>query len=380
MMSQCSKRELVDAIRPRYLKAPRNEKSKIIDEFIANTGCHRKHAIRLLRKGYPARKKKRSGRKKKYQGEVVQALTQIWEICGRICSKRLKPFLPEMVAVLERHKEIVLEAGVKELLLSMSCATIDRCLQKEHFEKKHGISTTRPGTLLKNAIMVRTFTDWNEARPGFMEIDLVAHCGGSTEGQFCYTLTAVDIATGWTECLAVKNRTQEAVFDQIVQMRERLPFPLLGLDSDNGSEFINDMLYRYCMKEMITFTRSRPYRKNDQAHVEQKNWTVVRRTVGYDRYETPEQLSLLQSIYADLRYYVNFFQPVLKLVGRKQLAERKFTKVYDRAATPLQRALQSSEMPVQTKAALINAYLHCNPVALKNKIDDNVADLWHLSR
>lgn len=380
MMSQYSKRELVDAIRPRYLKAPRNEKSKIIDEFIANTGCHRKHAIRLLRKGYPAKKRKRSGRKKKYQGEVVQALIRIWEICGRICSKRLKPFLPEMVAVLERHKEIVLEAGVKELLLNMSCATIDRCLQKEHFGKKHGISTTRPGTLLKNAIAVRTFADWNEERPGFMEIDLVAHCGGSTEGQFCCTLTAVDIATGWTECLAVKNRTQEAVFDQIVQMRDRLPFPLLGLDSDNGSEFINDMLYRYCMKEMITFTRSRPYRKNDQAHVEQKNWTVVRRTVGYDRYETPEQLSLLQSIYADLRYYVNFFQPVLKLVGRKQLAERKFTKVYDRAATPLQRALQSSEMPVQTKAALINSYLHCNPVALKNKIDDNVADLWHLSR
>jgi hypothetical protein len=380
MMSQHSKRELVDTIRPRYLKAPRKEKSSIIDEFIAITGYHRKHAIRLLRKGYPARKKKRSGRKKKYQGEVIQALTQIWEICGRICSKRLKPFLPEMVTVLERHKEIKLEAEVKEKLLSMSCATIDRCLQKEHFEKKQGISTTRPGTLLKNAITVRTFTDWNEERPGFMEIDLVAHCGGSAEGQFCYTLTAVDISTGWTECLAVKNRTQEAVFDQIVQLRERLPFPLLGLDSDNGSEFINDMLYRYCMKEKITFTRSRPYRKNDQAHVEQKNWSVVRRTVGYDRYETPEQLSLLQNIYADLRYYVNFFQPVLKTVGRKQLSERKFIKVYDQAATPLHRALPSNEMSIHTKAALINTYLRCNPVALKNKIDDNVAVLWHLSR
>jgi hypothetical protein len=380
MMSQCSKRELVETIRPRYLKAPRNEKSKIIDEFIANTGCHRKYAIRLLRKGYPAKKRKRSGRKKKYQGEVIQALIRIWEICGRICSKRLKPFLPEIVAVLERHKEIKLEAEVKEMLLSMSSATIDRCLQKEHFEKKHGISTTRPGTLLKNAIAVRTFTDWNEERPGFMEIDLVAHCGGSAEGQFCYTLTAVDISTGWTECLAVKNRTQEAVFAQIVQLRERLPFPLLGLDSDNGSEFINDMLYRYCLKEKITFTRSRPYRKNDQAHVEQKNWSVVRRTVGYDRYETPEQLSLLQSIYADLRYYVNFFQPVLKSIGRKHLEEHKFIKVYDRAATPLQRAVQSNEMPVQTKAAWINTYLHCNPVALKNKIDDNVAVLWHLSR
>jgi len=380
MMSQGSKRELVESIRPRYLKASRTEKSNIIDEFIANTGCHRKHAIRVLRRGYPARKKKKSGRKKKYQGEVVQALVRVWEICGRICSKRLKPFLPEMVAVLERHKEMKLEAEVKELLLSMSCATIDRCLQKEHFEKKRGISTTKPGTLLKKAIAVRTFMDWNEERPGFMEIDLVAHCGGSVEGQFCYTLTAVDLSTGWTECLAVKNRTQDAVFAQIIQLRERLPFPLLGLDSDNGGEFINDMLYRYCLQEEITFTRSRPYRKNDQAHVEQKNWSVVRRTVGYDRYETPAQLSLLQSIYADLRFYVNFFQPVLKSVGRKQLEERKFIKVYDQAATPFQRALQSKEIPVQTKAKLINAYFHCNPVALKNKIDDNVACLWHLPR
>ena len=379
-MSQGSKRELVESIRPRYLKASRTEKSNIIDEFIANTGCHRKHAIRVLRRGYPARKKKKSGRKKKYQGEVVQALVRVWEICGRICSKRLKPFLPEMVAVLERHKEMKLEAEVKELLLSMSCATIDRCLQKEHFEKKRGISTTKPGTLLKKAIAVRTFMDWNEERPGFMEIDLVAHCGGSVEGQFCYTLTAVDLSTGWTECLAVKNRTQDAVFAQIIQLRERLPFPLLGLDSDNGGEFINDMLYRYCLQEEITFTRSRPYRKNDQAHVEQKNWSVVRRTVGYDRYETPAQLSLLQSIYADLRFYVNFFQPVLKSVGRKQLEERKFIKVYDQAATPFQRALQSKEIPVQTKAKLINAYFHCNPVALKNKIDDNVACLWHLPR
>ena len=310
----------------------------------------------------------------------MQALVRVWEICGRICSKRLKPFLPEMVAVLERHKEMKLEAEVKELLLSMSCATIDRCLQKEHFEKKRGISTTKPGTLLKKAIAVRTFMDWNEERPGFMEIDLVAHCGGSVEGQFCYTLTAVDLSTGWTECLAVKNRTQDAVFAQIIQLRERLPFPLLGLDSDNGGEFINDMLYRYCLQEEITFTRSRPYRKNDQAHVEQKNWSVVRRTVGYDRYETPAQLSLLQSIYADPRFYVNFFQPVLKSVGRKQLEERKFIKVYDQAATPFQRALQSKEIPVQTKAKLINAYFHCNPVALKNKIDDNVACLWHLPR
>jgi len=380
MMSQGSKRELVEVIRPRYLKATRKEKSSIIDEFIAITRYHRKHAIRLLRKGYAGGKRKRSGRKKKYQGEVIQALVRIWEICGRICSKRLKPFLPEMAAVLERHGEMKFSAEVKELLLSMSCATMDRCLQKEHFEKKRGISTTKPGTLLRKSIAVKTFSDWDEDKPGFMEIDLVAHCGNSVEGQFCYTLTAVDISTGWTECLAVRNRTQEAVFTQIIQMRERLPFPLLGLDSDNGGEFINDILYRYCLKEEITFTRSRPYRKNDQAHVEQKNWSVVRRTVGYDRYETPEQLSLLQSMYTDLRLYVNFFQRVLKLMGRKQLEERKHIKLYDKAKTPLQRAWQSQEMSVHTKAKLINAYLMCNPVALKNKIDDNVASLWHLPR
>lgn len=311
---------------------------------------------------------------------MINKLVLIWEICGRICSKRLQPYMPEIIAVLERHNELQLSDEERYLLLRMSRSTMDRCLQKERYEHKKGISTTKPGTLLKKAIPVRTYTDWDEHRPGFMEIDLVAHCGGSVEGQFFYTLTAVDIFTGWTECLPVKNRTQAAVFEQIVRFRKRLPFPVLGLDSDNGGEFINDMLYRYCTKEHITFTRSRPYRKNDQAHVEQKNWSVVRRTVGYDRFDSPNQFDLLEQIYDDLRYYVNFFQPVLKLVGKKDLGNGKYSKIYDHATTPYLRVLKASDVGIDVKASLVQKYIQLNPVALRNKIDDNVARLWRLSR
>jgi len=236
----------------------------------------------------------------------VGELEKIWEIYGRICSKRLQPFLAEGIAILERCQEIELEGEVKRLLLSMSRATIDRCLRNARFtHPQHGLSTTKPGSLLKQAIPIRTFTPWEEERPGFLEIDLVAHCGQTTEGVYLNTLTATDLATGWTECRALPNKSQAAVTKAIEAMRHDLPFPMLGLDSDNGSEFINDTLYRYCLAEHITFTRSRPYQKNDQAHVEQKNWSVVRHTVGYDRLETPAELDLLASIYYLLRYHLN---------------------------------------------------------------------------
>ena len=207
----------------------------------------------------------------------------------------------------------------------------------------------------------------------------MAHCGGTTEGQYLYTLTCVDLSTGWIECLAVRRRTEQAVFEAIQTMRTYLPFLLLGLDSDNGSEFINDLLYHYCLSEKITFTRSRPYHKNDQAHVEQKNWSVVRRIIGYDRFETEAEFLLLQSIYADLRLYANFFQPVLKLVSKEQV-DKKLVKRYDRAATPFQRVLDAKDIPFETKARLTNLYVHLNPVQLRNSIDEKVAKLWKLSR
>ena len=379
MMSQRSKKELVETIQPRYKKATKSEKQQILNEFVATTGYHRKYAIRILTKWVRRKHPKKPGPKKIYQGEVVVVLKQIWEICGRICSKRLHPFLPEIARVLERNNELQLSAETKTLLLSISRSSIDRCLGPAHREHPHGLSTTKPGTLLKKSIPVRTYTPWDEEKPGFLEIDLVAHCGETTEGQFVNTLTCVDISTGWTECLAVLTRNKQTVFEAIKTMRARLPFALLGIDSDNGSEFINDLLFHYCQYQKITFTRSRPYHKNDQAHVEQKNWSVVRRLIGYDRFETETENNLLQSIYEDLRLYINFFQPVLKLVSKEQV-DKKIIKRYDTAATPYQRVLASKDIQFDVKATLTNLYVQLNPVKLRTSIDQKVDQLWRISR
>ena len=379
MMSHRSKKELTETIRGRYLKANKESKKQILNEFVAATGYHRKYAIRLMKHGPGSRAMKKKGRPKKYTGEVVEALIEIWEICGRICSKRLQPFLPEMITVLERHQEIQLSAETKTLLLEMSSATIDRRLKQERFKSRRGLSTTKPGTLLKKSIPVRTYTPWDEEKPGFEEIDLVAHCGHTTEGQYLFTLTSTDIATGWTECRAIANKTQLAVSTAVQELQLLFPFDLLGLDSDNGSEFINETLFRYCQDNKITFTRSRPYHKNDQAHVEQKNWSVVRRTVGYDRLETPEELALLNSIYADLRLYVNFFQPVFKLIGKDKV-DGKIIKNYDVPITPYRRVMASELVSVEAKARLTNSYVSLNPVSLRNSIDKNVALLWKITR
>jgi IS30 family transposase len=377
MMSKRSKQELTKEIQPRYLKAQKDEKKKILDEFTAATGYHRKYAIKLLKHGLKRKGYKKVGRKKIYQGEVIDVLENIWETCGRICSKRLHPFLPEMVSVMERVGELSCSTETKALLLRMSRSTIDRCLKKARYAAHKGISTTKPGTLLKKSIPVRTWHEWDDTQPGFMEMDLVAHCGDSAVGPFIYTLTAVDVSTGWTECLAIPNMSQIAVWKAIKAMRLRLPFPLLGIDCDNGSEFINDLLYRYCLEEHITFTRSRPYKKNDQAYVEQKNWSVVRNIVGYDRFETEEDLHLLLLIYEYLHVYVNFFQPVMKLI-KKERIDGKTVKVYDLAMSPYRRVLASEDVAFSLKANLSHLYVQLNPVSLRNNIDLNVGKLWKI--
>jgi hypothetical protein len=380
MMSLNSKRELVDVVRGRYLKARKSEKQKILDEFTCATGYHRKHAIRVLKNRVrKSQRRKRTGYKTIYGSEVVQALEQIWEIYGQICSKRLQPFVAEGIRVLERCQEIELSEETKALLLKISSASIDRCLRAVRLKTPHGLSTTKPGSLLKNLIPVRTFTEWDAERPGFLEIDLVAHCGNTTEGQYLNTLTCTDLATGWTDVTALRHRSQAAVSEAIQRMRHRLPFPLLGIDSDNGSEFINDLLYRYCLNEKITFTRSRPYQKNDQAHVEQKNWSVVRHTVGYDRWETEQELVLLKSIYDDLRLYINFFQPSFKLIAKERLGN-KTRKRYDPAKTPYQRVLDRTDISLEAKARLMNLYVQLNPAELRRRIDQKTAKLWNISR
>ena len=390
-MSLKSKNELVEVVRPRYLRASKFEKQKILDEFTSATGYHRKHAIRVLKNRVQVQnrlKRKTKTYPRLYCGEVVQALEQIWEIYGHLCSKRLQPFLPEAMRILERCQEIELSTDTKELLLKISSASIDRCLRSIRLQTSHGLSTTKPGSLLKNLIPVRTFTEWDEQRPGFLEIDLVAHCGNSTAGQFLCTLTCTDLCTGWTDVTAVLHRSQEAVSAAIQRMRQRLPFPLLGIDSDNGGEFtlapgasagVNDLLYRYCLDEQITFTRSRPYQKNDQAHVEQKNWSVVRHTVGYDRWETEQELALLESIYDDLRLYINFFQPSLKLIAKERIGN-KTIKRYDTAKTPYQRVLERQDISLEAKARLVQIYVQLNPVELRHRIDQKIAMLWKISR
>jgi hypothetical protein len=382
MMSLKSKRELLEVLRPRYLKANKVEKQKMLDEFTSATGYHRKHAIRVLKNQRQIQNRPK-GKPKTYQavyrGEVVRVLEQIWEVYGRICSKRLQPFLVEGIKVLERCQEIEVSRNTKELLLKISPASIDRCLRPVRTKSGHGLRTTKPGSLLKNLIPVHTFTEWNEERPGFMEIDLVAHCGNTTEGQYLNTLTCTDICTGWTDVTALLHRSQEAVSKAIHRMRHRLPFPLLGIDSDNGGEFINDLLYRYCLDEEITFTRSRPYKKNDQAHVEQKNWSVVRHTVGYDRWETEQELALLESIYDDLRLYINFFQPSFKLIAKERIGN-KTVKRYDTAKTPYQRVLERKDISLEAKARLMNFYLQLNPAELRRRIDLKTAKLWKISR
>ena len=290
-MTRMSIKEYTEAIRWRYLRSAKVDKGKILDEFVEVTGYHRKAAIRLLHQISKPRVKKKQGRPRKYNSAVVDALKVAWEATDRLCSKRLQPFLPELIGILCRHGEAVVPAEIEAQLCQMSPATIDRLLKPwRRLGGRRPFSTTKPGSLLKNAIPIRTFADWEENRPGFIEADLVPHCGESTEGFYLNSLSTVDVATGWSECRGVWGKGQERVGSAVHHIRLRLPFPLLGLDSDNGGEFINQHLFAYCQREEITFTRSRSYKKNDSCHVEQKNWTVVRRLIGYDRYNSREAL------------------------------------------------------------------------------------------
>jgi len=371
--------EYAQAVRLRYLRASKVEKGKILDEFMQVTGQHRKAAIRLLNRTAQSRIGKRRGRPRRYGSDVAGILKAIWETSDRLCSKRLQPFLPEMVEVLRQHGEQRINAFLEEQLCQMSPSTIDRLLRPyRKIGGRKSLSTTRPGSLLKSCIPIRTFADWQENKAGFMETDLVAHCGDSTEGFYLNTLCAVDVASGWTECLPVWGKWQEKVRQSVHRMRQHLPFPLLGIDSDNGSEFINRCFYNYCRDEKITFTRSRSYKKNDSCHVEQKNGNVVRRFVGYDRYASKASFECLGRAYDLVRLYINFFQPTMKLVSKTRHGARVH-KVYDIARTPYQRLVQSGVLTKAKQVELAATYHGLNPVLLLKQINDNLEKLWRLT-
>jgi len=379
MMSQLSKRELLAELRPRYRKADRNEKQRILDELVATTGYHRKYAIQVLNHLPKRPARRRQPAKPKYDGRVTAALEQVWRAANGICGKRLVPVLPQYVAALERHGELVLDAETRGKLLRLSPATADRLLKRARAgSRPHGLSTTKPGTLLKQSIPVRTFAQWDDAQPGFMEVDLVAHCGDTTSGEYLNSLDMVDVKTRWNEFVPLLNKSQAAVTAGIEACRQRLPYTLLGLDSDNGSEFINNDLKRYCEQHSVTFTRCRPYKKNDQAYIEQKNWTTIRQTVGYDRYEGQAAYDALAALYAPLRLYINFFQPVMVLISKERDGAR-VKKRYDEAKTPYQRVLDSPEVADDVKEHLRQQYATLNPAALLRQIQAAQEALWKLA-
>jgi hypothetical protein len=362
-----SVRELAEAVRPQYRRASKAGRGRILDVFCAATGYHRAYARALLRgtaSGPPGQG--RTGRPPRYGSRELGLLRACWELTDRICGKRLAPFLPELLERLVAWGSLPDEVtpAVVARVGQMSASTVDRLLRSARAGwPQRGLGTTKPGTLLKGQVPIRTYAEWNEAVPGFLELDLVAHCGASGAGEFAFTLSAVDVATGWMSVQAVRNKGELAVFAALEQLRAELPFPLLGLDSDNGGEFINRNMLRYCQAEGITLTRSRPYRKNDNCHIEQKNWSVVRRLVGYARFEGAA-LGPLQRLYALAQDYVNFLQPVRKL-REKTRAGAQLTKRYDGAQTPYRRLLATGTLAADVAAELAARSASLHPIRLK---------------
>ena len=374
-MSFHARRELLLAIFDRYGGAGRSDKNQILNEFVKTSGYNRKYALELLRRRNVPRHLPDvtaavfSPRRRKYGTDVERPLLTMWKVSGGLCPKRLMPFLPELIAALERSEEIVLCPWVKQKLLAMSIATAERILGRLRRSHDFGLTTTKSGTILRHQIPIRTYADWTEARPGYFEIDLVAHCGNTAVGEFVHTLTMTDADTGWTECVGIANRGQICVVAAIETVRKRLPFPLLGIDSDNGSEFINHHLKGYCDRHKITFTRCRPYKKNDQCHVEQKNGSVVRPLVGYARYEGLEAADYLSRVYAVDRLCVNFFEPSMKLIDKTRTGA-KVKKVYDQPKTPWQRLRESDALNGAQKERIQKRFLALNPAKLRRDLDD----------
>ena len=379
-MTRPSLREYAAVQRERYLAATRAEKGALLDEVIAVTGLHRKAAIRLLRRTpraptVPAR----AGRPRVYGAPVAAAIEVLWQATGHIGPHRLHPFVPELLDRLTRDGELALAPDIDKLVRHVSVATLGRLLAPARATRPpRGLSTTRVGTWLRHDIPMRTFTEWDGAGPGFLEIDLVAHCGSSTQGFYLCTLCAVDIATAWIELEAIWGKGHERVGGGGHRVRQRLPMPLRGLDSDNGSEFINKSLYEYCQKTAVTFTRSRPGKKHDSAHVEQKNGAVVRQLIGYDRFASKAASAQLACVYRLARLHVNFFQPVQKLVSKSREGARVH-RVFDRAQTPYQRLGASGVLTAPVREELARLSQRLNPLQLRRELEAELDRLWTLA-
>jgi len=380
-----AKKELIKEVKPRYLKASKEEKYKILDEFCKSTRYNRKYAITILQAKFDNDIIKNAGRKKRksiYTNPVIATAIKVWEILDFPCGARLKPQLLPMIEAMERHKEIAVVQKVKNLLKRISAKTLDRKLKKERqirrLDRSRGM--TCRGTLLKSSIPIR-ITNWDTAKLGFAETDTVAHNGGDPSGEFIYSLDVVEIYCGWSEQYAVMGKGEKGVVNAFDEIEEGLPFDLLGLDSDSGSEFINWHMVKHCQDRNLFFTRSRPDRKNDNAHIEERNNTRVRKLLGFGRFDTMEQLRAINDLYRnELRLYNNFFQPIMKILSKEKINNSVCRKKYDEAKTPYQRLMECPQLSSKRKSELKKLYLSLNPVKLKNEIDKKIRKIKSMQK
>lgn len=368
-------REYLVRMRERYVTADRATKSQLLDEVCEVTGYHRKSVTRRFGRA-AAGSPRRRGRPVQYGPTVVGALRRLWVAAGYPWSVRLRALLPAWLPWATRHWR--LSAAVVERLGTMSPRQMDRCLQRFKRDlRKRQYGRTKPGTLLKHHIPLKT-DRWEVTVPGYTEIDLVAHSGDRADGEFIHSLNLTDIHTAWVETQAVMGKSQQHVQAALEQMRQVLPFRLQGIDSDNGSEFINHHLHRYCTTHAIQFTRGRPYKKDDNAHIEQKNWTHVRRLLGYVRYDSPAALAAMNALYADLRLLQNFYLPSVKLIEKRRVGAR-VRRVYDVPQTPLDRLAASTGVARRRVRALQQMRVQLDPIALATRIDTALEAIYRLA-
>jgi hypothetical protein len=382
VLSMATKRQIILKQKPKYLKASKKEKHSILNALTETTGLTRGHLIRVLGRQYAYedhRIKSGRGRKPIYGMVHKKLLAQVWELLNYPSSRRLKGALSDVLDNLERTGHEVFDPEFKKEMLALSHGTMDRLLkQNRKTLNPFGLSTTKPGSRLKNQIPVRRGTDWDDHRPGFVEIDLVAHCGHTTRGEYVNTLDCTDIASGWTECYAIKNKARIHTLNAMKEIKNRLFFPLLGIDSDNGSEFINEHFFYYCKEHDLCFTRSRPNHSNDSCYVEQKNWSVVRQCVGYDRYEGQDIVDLLNRFYEHLRLYNNFFLPSQKLIFKERQGG-KVSKKHDSATTPYRRLMLDPNVDELDKQALESTFLSLDLLQIREDMDKLLVKIKSLS-